>query len=107
MTSIHVPTCKHAGFGSLEELTDAAVPKHIRLAETVPLEPAKSESEALAELKAIASKNKVLKSLIGMVSAGRGACVCTCTDIPHGARSIADGHAHGTPPRSTQSDQIN
>lgn len=32
------------GFNSLEELTDAAVPKHIRLAETVPLEPAKSES---------------------------------------------------------------
>jgi len=54
------------GFKDLEEMTDAAVPKHIRLHGPVELEPAKSESEALTELKAIAGKNKVLKSLIGM-----------------------------------------
>eukprot|EP00624_Nannochloropsis_granulata_P003019 evm.model.NODE_25271_length_4905_cov_21.888481.1 len=54
------------GFKNLDEMTDAAVPKHIRLHAPVELEPAKSESEALAELKAIAGKNKVLKSLIGM-----------------------------------------
>lgn len=35
---------KTTGFSSLEELTDAALPKHIRLTETVELEPAKSES---------------------------------------------------------------
>lgn len=40
----HLPIARHAGFNSLEELTDAAVPKHIRLPETVQLEPAKSES---------------------------------------------------------------
>jgi len=54
------------GFKTLDEMTDAAVPKHIRLTAPVDLEPAKSESEALAELKVIAAKNKVLKSLIGM-----------------------------------------
>ncbi|GAB5030355.1 glycine dehydrogenase [Nannochloropsis oceanica] len=47
------------GFKDLEEMTDAAVPKHIRLHGPVELEPAKSESEALTELKAIAGKNKV------------------------------------------------
>ena len=57
---------KLCGFKTLEALTEAAVPGHIRLKAPVDLEPAKSESEALTELKAIASKNKVLKSLIGM-----------------------------------------
>jgi hypothetical protein len=63
------------GFNSLEELTDAAVPKHIRLKEAVQLEPAKSESEALAELKRIASRNKVGGCRCW---GGVEVCVCVC-----------------------------
>lgn len=42
------------------------VPAAIRLKSDVVLPPAATESEALAELKAIASKNRVVKSMIGM-----------------------------------------
>jgi glycine dehydrogenase len=53
------------GFKSLEELIDAAVPKNIRLDRSLNLPEAKSEIEALAELRAIANKNKVARSFIG------------------------------------------
>jgi len=54
------------GHASLDALVEAAVPGTIRL--TTPLlEPiARAETEALAELKAIAAQNQVYRSLIGM-----------------------------------------
>jgi glycine dehydrogenase len=54
------------GFKSLDELIDAAVPKQIRLGKPLNLPAARSEHEALAEIKNIASENKVFRSFIGM-----------------------------------------
>lgn len=53
------------GFNSLESLIDATVPDQIRLAKPLKLDAPLTESEALAKLKGIMSKNKVLKSFIG------------------------------------------
>src|SRR5207247_9033783 len=53
------------GFESLGTLIDATVPKNIRLDRPLNLPEAKSESEALAELRAISKKNKIVKSFIG------------------------------------------
>jgi glycine dehydrogenase len=53
------------GFKSLDDLTEAAVPKEIRRREKLKLPAAKSEFEALAELRRIASENKVFRSFIG------------------------------------------
>src|SRR5439155_23340717 len=60
------------GFDNLDGLIDATVPKSIRLDRQLNLSSAKSESEALAELRAIAHKNKVAKSFIG---AGYSDCI--------------------------------
>ena len=54
------------GVSSLEELADATVPASIRLAETLSLPAAASESEALAELAAICGGNQVRKNYLGM-----------------------------------------
>jgi glycine dehydrogenase len=56
---------RDVGFDSLEALIDATVPKNIRLKRELNLPEAKSESEALAELRAIAQKNKIARSYIG------------------------------------------
>ena len=53
------------GFEDLDSLTDAAVPRNIRLDRELNLPEAKSEMEALAELRAISRKNKVARSFIG------------------------------------------
>jgi glycine dehydrogenase len=53
------------GHKNLDELIDAAVPKKIRLGKNLKLPAARSEFEALAELRRIASKNKVFRSFIG------------------------------------------
>src|SRR5438046_4821906 len=53
------------GFENLDSLIDAAVPKNIRLDRQLKLPEAKSEAEALAELRAISMKNKVARSFIG------------------------------------------
>ncbi len=53
------------GAASLDELLDRAVPKAIRDDE-LPLAPAASEAEVLARLRAIAGRNEVTTSLIGM-----------------------------------------
>src|SRR5947208_6818983 len=53
------------GFESLGTLIDAAVPKNIRLDRPLNLPEAKSEMEALAELRMIAKRNKVARSFIG------------------------------------------
>src|SRR2546430_5447866 len=56
---------RDVGFENLDALIDAAVPKNIRLDRELNLPEAKSETEALAELHAIAKKNKVARSFIG------------------------------------------
>src|SRR4051812_9257097 len=53
------------GCENLEELIDATVPKDIRLDRPLGLAEAKSEAEALAELRSIAKKNTVTRSFIG------------------------------------------
>ena len=54
------------GHASLDALTDAAVPANIRLKRPLRLPAAASESTALAELHAIAAKNKIFRSFIGL-----------------------------------------
>src|SRR5438034_8687735 len=56
---------REVGFKDLDSLIDAAVPKNIRLERQLNLPKAKSEIEALAELRAISKKNKVARSFIG------------------------------------------
>ena len=53
------------GYDSLDALADAAVPAGIRLERELQLPEAKSEPEALAWLKSIFAKNRVMKSFIG------------------------------------------
>src|SRR5918996_804003 len=54
------------GFGSLDELVDATVPAAIRLRRPLDLPPAQSEYEALAGMRAIARRNRVTRSFIGL-----------------------------------------
>jgi glycine dehydrogenase len=53
------------GFENLDELIDATVPQNIRLDRPLNLPEAKSEAEALAELRELAKKNTVARSFIG------------------------------------------
>jgi glycine dehydrogenase len=53
------------GFESVEALIDAAVPKNIRLDRALDLPDGISEKEALAELREISRKNKVVRSFLG------------------------------------------
>src|SRR5947207_14356487 len=63
---------REVGFENLDALIDAAVPKNIRLDRQLNLPDAKSEIEALAELRAIAKKNKIARSFVG---AGYSDCI--------------------------------
>jgi len=54
------------GYGSLEELCAAAVPGSILVHEPLRLPPAGSESRVAAELRALADRNRVLTSMIGL-----------------------------------------
>jgi glycine dehydrogenase len=54
------------GLNSIDELMAKTVPDTIRLQEDLPLDDAVTEAEALAQLKAIARKNRMFKSYIGM-----------------------------------------
>jgi glycine dehydrogenase len=54
------------GFASLEDLIDKTVPASIRLQQPIQLGEGRSEYELLDELKAIASKNQIFRSFIGM-----------------------------------------
>ncbi len=60
------------GVGSLDELTDSAVPASIRDVEPVPssLPPAAGETEVLAELRALAARNTVTVPMLGLGYAG-------------------------------------
>lgn len=54
------------GYGSLDELTAAAVPDVIRSAEALQLPTARTEAEVLAELRVLADRNQVLAPMIGL-----------------------------------------
>ncbi|MCQ4085128.1 aminomethyl-transferring glycine dehydrogenase [Streptomyces sp. RB6PN25] len=54
------------GYGSLDELTAAAVPDTIKSAGALGLPEARSEAEVLAELRSLADRNQVLRSMIGL-----------------------------------------
>jgi glycine dehydrogenase len=53
------------GFGDLDALVDATVPKNIRLDRVLKLPAAKSENDALADLRTLASQNKTVRNFIG------------------------------------------
>src|SRR5260370_42584322 len=63
---------RDVGFDSLGALIDTTVPKDIRLERQLNLPAAKSETEALAELRVMAQKNKIARSFIG---AGYSDCI--------------------------------
>ncbi len=54
------------GYGSLDELVDAAVPASIRTQRTLDLPAARTEPEVLADLCTIAAKNQVKRQMIGL-----------------------------------------
>ncbi|MYV67547.1 aminomethyl-transferring glycine dehydrogenase [Streptomyces sp. SID2131] len=54
------------GYGSLDELTAAAVPDVIKNAEALGLPAARTEAEVLAELRELADRNQVLAPMIGL-----------------------------------------
>jgi glycine dehydrogenase len=63
---------RDVGFENLDSIVEAAVPRNIRLDRELNLPKAKSEMEALAQLRAISRKNKVARSFIG---AGYSDCI--------------------------------
>src|SRR5713226_5001612 len=67
-----VEMLRAVGFDSLDALVDATVPKNIRLDRPLDLPAAKSEADALAELRVISKNNKIAKSFIG---AGYSDCI--------------------------------
>ncbi|WP_329114131.1 aminomethyl-transferring glycine dehydrogenase [Streptomyces sp. NBC_01465] len=54
------------GYGSLDELTAAAVPEVIKSAGALQLPDARTEAEVLAELRVLADRNQVLSPMIGL-----------------------------------------
>ncbi|WP_329320754.1 aminomethyl-transferring glycine dehydrogenase [Streptomyces sp. NBC_01262] len=54
------------GYGSLDELTAAAVPDAIKSAEALRLPAARTEADVLAELRSLADRNQVLHPMIGL-----------------------------------------
>src|SRR5437773_10676930 len=57
---------KTVGYGTVDELMAAAIPDSIRWAGALDLPPAATEAEALAELRALAARNRPLVSMIGL-----------------------------------------
>ena len=58
------------GLSSLEELVDQAVPHNIRMAGHLNLEPPRSETAVLNELRELAAQNKLFRTFIGMGYSG-------------------------------------
>src|SRR5437870_5991445 len=56
---------RELGFENLDALVDATVPKNIRFDRSLDLPRAKSENEALAELRALSSKNRIARNFTG------------------------------------------
>jgi glycine dehydrogenase len=54
------------GFNSLDDLIDATIPEKIRFRQGLNLGPGKAEHEVLAEFRAMAARNNVYRSFIGM-----------------------------------------
>ncbi len=54
------------GYGSMDDLVDAAIPEAIRAAAPLRLPPAATEPEVIAELRALAEANSVRTSMIGL-----------------------------------------
>src|SRR5215210_2609456 len=54
------------GFASLDELINATIPATIRYRGSLDLPPGRSEAQVLADFRAIAAKNRVFRSFIGM-----------------------------------------
>ncbi len=54
------------GYSSLDDLSSKALPEAIQFSGELDLKPSATETEALAELRSIAKKNKIFKSFIGM-----------------------------------------
>ncbi|GAA3308341.1 aminomethyl-transferring glycine dehydrogenase [Streptomyces cinereospinus] len=54
------------GYGSLDELTAAAVPDVIKNADALDLPGARTEAEVVRELRSLADRNQVLSSMIGL-----------------------------------------
>ncbi|MFO7663492.1 MAG: glycine dehydrogenase (aminomethyl-transferring), partial [Chloroflexota bacterium] len=54
------------GLNTLEELVNEAIPATIRMDGFLDLDPPRSESSVLEELRQLAEKNKVYRSFIGM-----------------------------------------
>jgi glycine dehydrogenase len=54
------------GYDSLDALVDAVVPTALRLPRSLKLGPPRGEHELLSEVRAIAGKNQVFRSMIGM-----------------------------------------
>lgn len=65
-TAAQAKMLAQVGYGSLDELTAAAVPDVIRSAEALDLPEACSEADVLAELGALARRNSVLAPMIGL-----------------------------------------
>ncbi len=58
------------GLSSLEELVERTIPESIRAGEALRLEPPRSETGVLSELRELADRNESLRSYIGMGYAG-------------------------------------
>src|SRR3954468_2670323 len=56
----------HVGYGSLDELTAAAVPDTIKSVEALRLPAGRTEAAVLAELRDLADRNQVLAPMIGL-----------------------------------------
>ncbi len=54
------------GYASLENLVDTAVPRSVHSDTPLALEDGRSEHEVIAELRALAGRNRVLPSMIGL-----------------------------------------
>src|SRR6476469_793174 len=54
------------GFSSLDELIDSTIPEKIRYRKPLALPSGRAEHDVLAEFRAIAAKNRVFRSFIGM-----------------------------------------
>jgi glycine dehydrogenase len=54
------------GFSSLDDLIDATIPEKIRFRKGLDLGPGRAEQEVLAEFRAMAARNKVYRSFLGM-----------------------------------------
>ncbi|MCR8923526.1 aminomethyl-transferring glycine dehydrogenase [Dasania sp. GY-MA-18] len=57
---------KLLGLNSLDELIDSTVPSNIRLKQPMDLATPQTEADTLAQLKAIAKQNKLMRNFIGM-----------------------------------------